>query len=470
MMSRSRSLLILALSILIVWGWLLIFPLAPLPVEWMEAEVQSRSVDAERRAAGLRVVVSWQPWRAQAWEDLAQAELAQGNEAAAVQALERQAALRPLRMDQQMQLAQLYLHLGRGEQAQRLLRTAVEQVGLDEQTLFTLAQMQRSAADLEGTAQTLERCLALPQPTAVVRYQAGLFQALRNPSAARGLWQALSQEPAYAAAAQTMVDALQMAAGSADPAYRMVTIGRALGSLGEWDVAAWAFSQAVQQSPDYAEAWALLAQAQQALGQDGGPALQRALALQPDAVLVQAAAAVYWLDTGQTQQALAVWQALSERQPLVCLWWAEQGRAYAQQGDLANALAFYQQAVQVQPQDVGCWQRLARFSLTYGLDVPGVGLPAARQVLALRPDDPMALLLMGQMLMVQGDAINAERFLRRSLAEAESDAAHLALGQLLLTLPGRAAEAQQHLQAAADWRPGSVSGDRARSLLEEHFR
>lgn len=470
MMQKSKALQPLILLALILWGLLLLFPLNALPLEWTQAEAHRRAEDATVRAAALRTLLTWQPWRAELWLDLAHAEQSLGNDAAVTQALERGAAQMPLPFEDQLLLAQVDIRLGRADQAQQILRQAAAMPQLTGENLASLAQMQRALADFDGLAATVARWQSASPTEAQALYWSALLATLREPEAALRLWSDLEGQPAYASSAQRMQAALEQALRSADPAYRLVSVGRALGSLGEWDLAAWAFEQAVQQSPDYAEAWAMLGQAQQALGQDGGPAVQQALALQPDSVLVQAAAASYWLEAGQTQQALATWQALTERQPLVCLWWAEQGRAYAQQGDLANALAFYQQAVQVQPTDADCWQRLALFSLTYGLDVPGVGLPAARQLLLLRPDDPVALLLMGQLLMTQGDAVSAERFLQRSLQGAESDAAHLALAQLLLTLPGRTAEAQPHLQAAAAWRPGSAVSERARALLAEYFR
>ncbi len=55
--------------------------------------------------------------------------------------------------------------------------------------------------------------------------------------------------------------------------------------MGEWQLAERAFSQACQLSPEYAEAWAYLSQAQEQLGQDGLPALNKAIALEPDSVV-----------------------------------------------------------------------------------------------------------------------------------------------------------------------------------------
>jgi tetratricopeptide (TPR) repeat protein len=469
-MNKSKPLLTLGVLALTTWGALLLFPLNALPVEWAQAEVRRHAQDGVVQVSALRTLLIWQPWRADLWLDLARAEQSLGEDEAVAYALERSAALMPLRFEDQLLLAQVYSRLGRTQQALQVLQQAATMPRLTGAELARLAQAQRALGDFDGLVVTVAHWQTAAAEDAQALYWGALLATVRDPQAAAGLWPQLVDEPAYAQRAAVMQAALEQVLTNPDPAYRLVGVGRSLGSLGEWDMAAWAFEQAVSISPQYAEAWAMLAQAQQALGRDGGAAVQQALELQPDSVLVQASAASYWLQTGQVEKALSTWQALAERQPLVCLWWAEQGRAYAQQGDLIQALAFYQQAVQIQPTDADCWQRLALFSLSYGMDLSEVGLPAARQVVALRPNDPQALSLMGQMLMAQGDFVNAERFLRRSLGVGETAQAHFYLGELLLRRSGPSEEARLHLQAAAERQPGSVISRLAQQLLTENFR
>ena len=110
---------------------------------------------------------------------------------------------------------------------------------------------------------------------------------------------------------------------------------------------------------------------------------------------------------------------------------AEIGNIHALLGDLEAGQSFYRQALEQSSNEPLYTREFLKFSIKYHLDLHKVALPAARQLVLSDPDNPASLNIMGELLLVMGDILNAERFFLRALAQNhEYDQAHLHLGDL----------------------------------------
>ena len=116
-------------------------------------------------------------------------------------------------------------------------------------------------------------------------------------------------------------------------------IGRGLGLLNEWPLAAEAFRQAVNADGENAEAWAWLGEAEQQLGRDGRAELDNALSLGRTNPIVRSLRGLYWMRQGRADQALAEYLLAAEYDPGNPAWQISIGEAYVQRGDLQSAQA-----------------------------------------------------------------------------------------------------------------------------------
>jgi tetratricopeptide (TPR) repeat protein len=317
-----------------------------------------------------------------------------------------------------------------------------------------------------------------------VLYQVGLLLAAIQPdTASTYLRQAAQGSPELAATAMVVDRSLRVAGSVGDPAYSYLLAGRALASIGEWDLAAEAFHRATQARPGWAEAWAFLGEARQRLpsgaqgraqapaqaDQDALQALEKALALDPTSLAANVFMALYWQRHQRLDTALSYLQGAAAADPQNPALQAEIGNFLAEAGDLPKAESFYERATQLAPQDPLYWRILAEFSIRYGGQIRQLALPAARQAVILSPHDPAALDVMGQALFLLGDYDSAGRFLLRAVQSDPGYApAHLHLGMNALML-GQSSFALQQLTLAGALAPQTPVADQAQRLLQRYF-
>jgi Flp pilus assembly protein TadD len=98
-----------------------------------------------------------------------------------------------------------------------------------------------------------------------------------------------------------------------------------------------------------------------------------------------------------------------------------------------------------------------------------LALPAVRKSMALAPNDPLSLTLMGQSLIKQGDMDTAERFLLQAVeTEPTFSSAHYFLGYLYINENNKTA-AFPELVIVIEKDGNFGYGPLARRLLEENF-
>jgi tetratricopeptide (TPR) repeat protein len=380
-------------------------------------------------------------------------------------------------------LGDAYQQVGNLNAALGAWQRAISQAGLSSELLERLVQAHLALGNYSAASDELEALVSLKPDDPELHYRLGLLVAAQAPEAAlQHLEKAEAGNPSLEAGIETLRRSILSARASDDPAYALVTAGRALASLEEWGLAAEAFRRATLARPSYAEAWAYLGEAQQHLSPpdvsqnpdplkpgDGLEELQKAVKLDPNSLAANLFLALYWSRLERYDLALEAIQTARTLDPKNPDLQAEYARNLAASGDLYGAYDAYQQAIALAPLDPAYRRQLVDFSLKYSFEVEQVALPVARQLVIEDPGEPANLVLMAQVLIKQGDLANAERFLNRALQSDPNYApAHLQLG-LVYILQGKKAAALQELNLASATAPDGPVAVQARRMVETYF-
>jgi tetratricopeptide (TPR) repeat protein len=321
----------------------------------------------------------------------------------------------------------------------------------------------------DAAAAALEWQKRAPQD-ARAAYQLGLLQVVDSPEeASRWISLAASLDPSYQAAVGTLRLAQGQAELNGDQAYRDTVMGRWLGAQEAWDVAEYAFGKAVANNPDYAEALAFLGQARLEQNREGLNDLVNAVRINPQSVLSRVLLASYYARNSDFDRAILQMQAAAQLEPERAIWQIELGNFSAEAGDLVTANAYFARARELEPDNSQVWEGTARFSLSYSVDLRGLGLPAARRLISILPVDPVGYDLAGAVLAGLGDFRSAERFLHRAIETQTGYApSYLRLGQVYLQLSDLP-WANYYLSQAVRIDPDGETGKAAQRLLERYL-
>ncbi|MGE5250327.1 MAG: tetratricopeptide repeat protein [Bacteroidota bacterium] len=406
------------------------------------------------------------PWRRDLWEQAGREALAAQAPGDAVRFLERGGNLT---LEGWLALGDAYRQTGQPEQARAAYESALSR-GASAEAYAGLAAVDRAQGDAASERAALENQLLLSPEDAAAHYRLGLLLSLTDPEAALMHLRRASQldaeyEPVY----QTLRAALALAQTAAPPSDRLVAAGRGLGLVGEWDLAAHAFEEAVQADQGRAEAWAWLGEAKQHLGQDASTDMQQAIALDDRSAIVRGLRGLYWKRLGDAHSALTEYQAAAAIEPDNPAWAASLGETYARLGDLVSALAAYERAARLAPGQSLYWRLLATFCVENTVQVQDVGLPAARKAVELAPDDPLALDVLGWSQVAAGQYDAAEQTLLAVVSRQPDFASarfHLALAYLQR---GDRNAAYEQLRLALELDPNGPIGGQAAAVIKQYF-
>jgi tetratricopeptide (TPR) repeat protein len=406
------------------------------------------------------------PWQPSLWEKAGQIAWFAGDMENAFACLSKAGERDALSQWGWVYLGEAYQQRGDATSAM----TAWERALPSAQAYGLLAQVQRRNGDFPVAIADWQASLAQASDNAAAHYQLGLLLAATAPGdALTELMRAAELDPSLDAQVQSLRTALNTASLSGDPAYQFLVSGRALGALGEWDLAAEAFRNATAVYSDYAEAWAWLSEAKQQQGQDGKIEIERALVLNPDSAMLQGLYGIYLQRQKQPEKAITAFQKAAELEPESPGWQMALGGAYEQTGNLVAALDHYQRATELAPDEATSWQALAEFSLRNGVDLTGTALPAARRLMELANDDWQSYDTAGQILLETGNPVGAEILLKKAIELAPTQAApSLHLGLLYLQSGDRTA-AYFYLDQAKVFDSDGPYGWQAKHLLEQYF-
>ena len=419
-------------------------------------------------AAALEHAATLLFWRADLMERAGRAALAGGDLAAATRLLGQ---ADHLSVDGWSDLGAATYQLGQFDESARALQRGLDTYGGANASLYRgLALARNAQGDFEGETAAMRQYVALDGTQAATHHRLGLLLSIFDPDhALPELMASAKLDEAYDPAAQSMRSALNLASLESDEASRLVVIGRGLGLVREWALAREAFQRAASADAENAEAWAWLGEANQHLGQDGSGELRRAEALDPFSANVRALSGLYWKRRNDPQKALAQFQWAAAIQPKNPAFQAALGEAYAFAGDLPPALAAYQRAAELAPADATYWRTLALFSGQYSFQVEEVGIPAAQQVLELRPDEAASFDLLGWTYLAANVTGLAEGNLLAALRlDPDYAPAHLHLGITYLQM-NKLDAAREHLLLAQSLDPEGAEGRAAAQLLALYF-
>lgn len=333
-----------------------------------------------------------------------------------------------------------------------------------------VAFIYRGQKDWPAERDALQNQLRLDISDAYTHYRLGLLLTFLSPEQALSeLTLASSLDPETDSAVQTLTAALSLSATQPDSSEQMLTIGRALGLVQEWDLSLAAFEKAIELDEENAEAWAWLGEAKQQLGQDGSVELDRALTLDHLSVIVRALRGLHWNRLGKYEQMRAEYALAAEFEPTNPAWQVSLGDAHLKLGDLASALAAYQKATELSPTDANYWRLLANFCAENGINVEDIGLPAAQNAVRLTPDDPFALDALGWSYLSSGRYANAEKILLETIAAYPNHfPAYIHLAMTYLAQGNRPAAFNQ-LTYVRDADVGGKFAVLANELLKQYF-
>lgn len=319
-----------------------------------------------------------------------------------------------------------------------------------------VAQVQASG-DMQAASQAARAWTEADPADPKAHYSLGLTLALVDPpSALSPLKTARALSIAPSPLADSLAQAIEDSLPSGERAYEFAQVGQALARAGRWDLAATAFAQAVDLSPDYVEARAYLGLALDRTGGDGLQELMRASQTVPSASLPHVFLAQHWLLRGEPQKATQELRSAQSLEPDSAAIAAQLGGALVALGDLQSALVAYQRAVELAPSSAEFQSLLAAFSLDHEIGVAGVGLPAARQAVVLDPASAHHIDQLGFSYYLSGNPEMAEHLLTLGLrADPVSPAINYHLGLARLALQ-KTDLAVVSLRQAAALDPGGI--------------
>jgi tetratricopeptide (TPR) repeat protein len=423
------------------------------------------------------------PWRSDLWEIAGRCALQAGDDRSAIRLLEEVDRQAGLSVQGLVDLGDAYYGAGEIPAAEQAWQRALAAGGsLDDRTQ-RLVEVYLDQNDYQGAIEALQAWVDQWPQDASLLYRLGLLTATQDPEAALDyLNRAAEIDPSLQSDVSRLQRAVIGARYAEDPAYSLLTTGRALAALGEWSLAVEAFHNATLLRPDYAEAWAYLGEAYQHLSgqenklasknppQDDGLAeLRKALELDPQSLAAHTLMAMYWSRRGNYDLALTYMQSAVELDPKNPLLHIELANALAQAGNVEAAYESLQQAITLAPSDPSILRQVVEFLLRYDYQLEQVALPIARRLVILAPQDAANLDSMAQLLIQLGDLDSAGRFLERALqADPDYPAAHLHLG-LIYVLKDDRQRALDELRLAASLDPEGSIAAQAQRMLETYF-
>jgi tetratricopeptide (TPR) repeat protein len=467
--SRNRVLIFL-----LVLAVVLVLIGRPLLAEYhlWQARLDRENNAPLQASAHLALAAALTPRQIGLWEQAGHESMLGGDPTGAIRLFKQAAALGGLSPQGQVELGDALQAGGDLQGAMQAWQAAPASVD----AWSRLVKAHDTLKDYPAEIADLKALLRLQPGQARTAYRLGLLLAAVDPASSTAyLSQAASLDPTLVTAAQTIQRSLDTAGLQSEPAYTYLLIGRALASLGEWDLAAEAFYRATLARPDYAEAWAFLGEARQrsaplkSEGQEGLAELQKAWDLDPSSVSANTFLGLYWQLHAKPDMALVYLKKAASLDPKNPVLQTELGNAMATLGDLQAALGYYQGAIELEPNNPVYWRILAEFSLMHQVQIHDVALPAARQAVLIDPHDPIGLDLLGQAFFLLEDYANAERTLTRALEASSAYApAHLHIGQTYL-MEGKLDQGRLELNQTISLAPDTPFAEQARRLLERYF-
>jgi tetratricopeptide (TPR) repeat protein len=357
---------------------------------------------------------------------------------------------------------------GGGDQAGAVVHWEAAQQAepADDATLTRLALAYEAGGDYERAIAAYAQRFQNGVTDPAMLYRLALLTAVTKPEDAVARLTVVTNVPSeYTPRAQALQRAIEAGLNEGDPAYTFGRVGYQLIQFQDWALAEHALTQAVTLNPQYSDAFAYLGLAQDAQGEDGAAAYQRAIETAPGSPLAQYLFGLHYRKRGESARALPYLQAAQQLDPQNPAIAAEVGGAYAAQGDFINAESWFNQAVELAPNDAQFWLLLTRFYIDNEYKIAELGLPAARTAAGLDPNSALAADALGYALIISGDFVNGEKQLQRAVTlDPNLASAYYHIG-LYYAIRNRGDEARAALNHALALDPQGSYGNLALKAL-----
>lgn len=416
-----------------------------------------------------RQAVQNEPWRKPDWNGVAAQFLTRRESDRAVKLLVSLAEENYLSSDGWLSLADAYAMNRQSEKVEPALFHARSLAkNKDEISSALQAQIRyyRSQGDFKAALTCQRELTVLSDLNRESKIDEILLLGLFDRETTLNEWQQMDSKPDWF---EQWGSAFRNASNTPDDAQRWLSIGRAYGAAGVWDLSEYSFSQTVMYSPEYAEAWALLAEALQQQGKNGGEQINKALQLAPLSPAVRLTAALYYRRQLNFNRSIEMLDANIQESPDEPLWFLELGRTLAKAGRFEDALVAYQQAARKDPKGVANRLALVRFCVQYDYRLKDIGLPTALQAEKLDPESTEVLDVLGQVYFSLGDYTSAREAFERVLnRNAEFVPVWLHIAQMSLA-DGDSLRAKDALAKAISLGGDTTEGRLAARLMLQYF-
>lgn len=421
---------------------LLLIPLAigisgqPLPMDatYHDALSSLRSFSINRNSAeetaALATVLEFSPWRGELWQRMGRLYQDSNQLVEAESAYTKAENLHELDDQGNLWLAELMIEQGREQEASLRLENIESK---DPVILAQAAALLRKTNSLEASVNLLLKAIALDPDNEILNFELGVLKMASQPAEALEHLNRVRSNEDLVAKARFLAETIEIYQTDWLESRWYIQVGQTLSQVEEWDAAVDSFVLGTEADPKDAVSWALLAEAQQQIGEDGISSLETALKLDPFGELVNGITGIYYRRQGETEKALVYLKKALDANSKAAVWQIEIAGALADAGSLEEALAAHWSAIDMDETNLKAWEALARFSLKRNFRVRDQGLPAARRLVLLEPRNPVYLDLLGTAYLTLADLDSAEKFFLQALEYDPEEAAILIhLGQTSL--------------------------------------
>ncbi len=325
-------------------------------------------------------------------------------------------------------------------------------------------------SDFPNAMEAFRAALTADTEQREAHYYSGLLLADQEPEVALSHLRAAigSEEDDLAAKARMMIAELAGLGKSQDAAERAGLLGLAYMRQGAWTLACAQLAQTAALSPDHSEVQAYWGYALYQLEEYSAAeqSLKRAMQLDAQNAQPYHFMGMLYRRLGAPHAALEMLGKAYEldwRSPAIA---ADIARAYVEAGAYAEAESWFEEVVELAPDNASYILLQAAFHIDHAYHVRDRGIPAAERAIALQPQQAAAHDLLGWGLFLTGDYIQAEETLRRALAiNPELASAHYHLAELYAR-QGKIQAARSAYQRAVDLDETGWIRQRAQQELE----
>lgn len=464
------SSLILIIAPLIATISLAIWPTPKtLDAAWHTLNQPISAKDNALRLKALKNIVEWQPENGAAWEQIGISAFYLGQCDLTESAFSKAEVNRIIGKESLFLLADCQLAESQSEAYSRTLAELSTHADLSSGDYQTIVSKLREAGDFETLPFTVNAWEnKFPADNDAILWKSWILAATQ-PIEAYAYLKPVVSKPEWNSNLSELYLTLQTLDYSQDLAYQLVVVGQSFSSIGIWDLAEFAFRNAIDISPDYAEAWALLGNALIRQNKPGSEALQTAEQLSPNSAIVMVMQARYYRSIKDDQNAKKYLDRLLQSEPEEPAWQIEYGELLLDEGNLEKAAEHYIEAVNLAPQTPYYWKALAWFCLDNAIYIDSIGIYAAETALELSPDDPAAYDVVGWSMYQLDNLESAADYLTKALKiDSTYASAYLHLGQVSFA-QGKKELAKENFQNAYQYARDDETRKLAERFLNTNF-